>query len=157
MRKAEMEITKEISFEAAHFLHNPKWDRAGNLRAFQKCSGFRADNPEVCEYPHGHSYRLRVTVLGKVDSDTGFVIDFKILKDILTKEVYDRFDHRFINKEVEPFKSRPEMLITVENLLQEIWKLLEPPIRRQKIVLKELTLWESTTNSATYRGGKGPA
>jgi 6-pyruvoyltetrahydropterin/6-carboxytetrahydropterin synthase len=113
------------------------------------------DNPKVRDYPHGHSYRLRVTVSGKVDPDTGFVIDFKVLKDILLKEVYDRFDHRFINKEVEPFKSCPGMLITVENLLRDIWKHLEPPLRRQKVALKELALWESPTNYATYRGGKG--
>ena len=154
MKKTEMEITKEISFEAAHYLHNPKWDRAENLRIFQKCSGFRPDNPKVSDYPHGHSYRLRVTVAGQVDPDTGFVIDFKVLKDILAKEVYDRFDHRFINKEVEPFKSRPRMLITVENLVREIWNLLEPPIRRQKVALKELSLWESPANFVTYRGGK---
>jgi len=154
MKKAVMEITKEIGFEAAHYLHNPKWDRTKNLRVFQKCSGFRSNDPKAHNYPHGHSYRLRVTVAGQVDPETGFVIDFKVMKDILTREVYDRFDHRFINKEVEPFKSHPAMLITVENLLQEIWKSLEPSIRRQKVVLKELTLWESPNNSATYRGGK---
>jgi 6-pyruvoyltetrahydropterin/6-carboxytetrahydropterin synthase len=155
MKKAKMEITKEISFEAAHYLHNPKWNRAKNLLVFKKCSGFRPENPKVCDFPHGHSYRLRVTVSGKVHPDTGFVIDFKVLKDILTREIYDRFDHRFINKEVEPFKSRPQTLITVENLLREIWKQLEPLIRRQKVALKELVLWESPTNYATYRGGKG--
>jgi 6-pyruvoyltetrahydropterin/6-carboxytetrahydropterin synthase len=154
MKKTVMEITKEIGFEAAHYLHNPKWDRSRNLQVFKKCSGFRSDNPKARDFPHGHSYRLRVTVSGKVHPDTGFVIDFKVLKDILTKEVHDRFDHRFINKEVEPFKSRPAMLITVENLLREIWNLLEPPIRRQKVALKELALWESPTNYATYRGGK---
>lgn len=151
MKKADMELTKEISFEAAHYLHNPKWDRAKNILMFQKCSGYRRDDPKVSQYPHGHSYRLRVTVKGPVNQDTGFVIDFKVFKEILRKEVYDRFDHRFINKEVEPFKSNPGILISVENLLQEIWKLLEPPFRRHKIVLKELTLWESPSSYATFR------
>ena len=151
---AHVEITKEITFEAAHYLHHPKWDRARNLKVFKKCSGYRLDDPKAVQYPHGHSYRLKVTVRGPVDPETGFVMDFKVLKDIVKKEVFDRFDHRFINKEVAPFKSDPKFQTTVENLLRVMWKLLEPAIRREKADLYELTLWETPTSYATYRGEK---
>ncbi|HEY5038035.1 MAG TPA: 6-carboxytetrahydropterin synthase [bacterium] len=154
MGKALVEITKEISFEAAHYLHNPKWDRAKNLHIFQKCSGLRADNPKALNFPHGHSYRLRVTVKGPVNSDTGFVMDFKILKELLKNEIFDRFDHRFINLEVEPFMNKPLFQTTVENVSQVMWDRLSPVIRKHKVVLHELTLWETPTSFATYRGGK---
>ena len=111
-----VELTKEITFEAAHYLHNPSWDRAKNIDVFKKCSGFRPDDMKASGYPHGHSYRLRVTVKGPIHPETGFVMDFKILKEILKRAVFDSFDHRFINQEVEPFKSHPAFQTTVENL-----------------------------------------
>ena len=154
MSKPMVEVTKEITFEAAHYLHNPKWDRVKNLRIFKKCSGFRGDNPQVSEYPHGHSYRLRVSVWGPVHPDTGFVIDFKVLKDILKKTVFERFDHRFINREVEPFKGNPRLQTTVENVTIAMWKLLDPELKKEKVSLAEVTLWETPTSFATYRGGK---
>jgi len=150
-----VEITKEITFEAAHYLHNPRWNRAKNLEVFKKCSGFRKDDPKAVEYPHGHSYRLQVTVKGPIHPETGFVMDFKTLKNILKDEVANRLDHRFINKEVEPFKSDLKLQTTAENLLIMIWKWLEPSIRQKKAVLYEITLWESPTSFASYRGNKG--
>lgn len=154
MPKPIVEITKEITFEAAHYLHNPKWDRAKNLQAFKKCSGFRLDNPKAVQYPHGHSYRLRVTVAGPLSPETGFVMDFKELKVIMKREIFDRFDHRFINREVQPFKSDSKLQTTVENLLLTMWKLLEKPLGRGNARLAELSLWETPTSFATYRGGK---
>jgi 6-pyruvoyltetrahydropterin/6-carboxytetrahydropterin synthase len=154
MSKPMVEITKEITFEAAHYLHNPRWDRSKNLEVFKKCSGFRKDDTKAVHYPHGHSYRLRVTVKGPVHSETGFVMDFKVLKNILEKEIFDRLDHRFINKETEPFKSNLKFQTTVENLLLVIWKWLNPAIKREKAALYEITLWETPTSFATYRGNK---
>jgi len=147
-----VEITKEITFEAAHYLHNPKWDRTKNLYVFKKCSGFRKDDPKAVQYPHGHSYRLRVTVKGPVAPDTGWVMDFKDMKEVIQQVVFVKFDHRFLNKEVEPFKGDPKFQTTVENLLVVLWDLLEKPLRRGKARLSELTLWETATSYATYRG-----
>jgi 6-pyruvoyltetrahydropterin/6-carboxytetrahydropterin synthase len=152
MPKPSVEITKEITFEAAHYLHNPKWDRTKNLSIFKKCSGFRKDDLKAANYPHGHSYRLRVTVRGPLDPSTGFVMDFKVLKEILKAKVFDRFDHRFINEEVEPFKSDRKLQTTVENILLVMWKDLEPAIRKEKVALHEITLWETPSSFATYRG-----
>jgi len=154
MKKAVVEITKEITFEAAHYLHNPRWDRRKNLEVFKKCSGYRTDDPKASHLPHGHSYRLWVTVKGSVNEDTGFVMDFKVLKDILRRIVFERFDHRFINKEVEPFKNNPKIQTTVENLLRVLWETLEPAVKKEKAALWEITLWETPTSFAVYRGHK---
>lgn len=154
MKKTVAEITKEITFEAAHYLHNPKWDRFKNLEVFRKCSGFRKDDLKASRYPHGHSYRLAVTVQGPIEDPTGFVIDFRVLKEILQREVFVRFDHRFINKEVEPFKSKPAVQPTAENMARVIWDLLEKPLKGEKVALRQVTLWETPDSSATYRGGK---
>ncbi len=154
MKKALVEVTKEITFEAAHYLDHPGWTREKNLEVFKKCAGYRAEDPRASHLPHGHSYRLRVTVKGRVDPQTGFVMDFKTLKDILQREVFGRFDHRFINKEVEPFKGNPRLQTTVENILLVVWDLLEPAVRKEKAGLWELTLWETSSSFAVYRGEK---
>jgi 6-pyruvoyltetrahydropterin/6-carboxytetrahydropterin synthase len=154
MKKVTAEVTKEITFEAAHYLHNPKWDRAKNLEVFRKCSGFRKDDPKVSHYPHGHSYRLAVTVQGPIQDATGFVVDFRVLKEILQREIFARFDHRFINKEVEPFRSRPQVQPTAENMAKVIWESLEGPLKKEKVALRQVSLWETPDSSALYRGGK---
>jgi len=154
MKKAVVEITKEITFEAAHYLHHPGWNRRKNLDIFKKCAGYREDDPKVSHLPHGHSYRLRVTVKGPVDGETGFVMDFKELKEVLREEIFERFDHRFINQEVEPFKNDPKFQTTVENLLQVIWDSLDSLLGEKKVSLEELVLWETPTSFATYRGKK---
>jgi len=151
MPKNQVEITKEITFEAAHYLHNPKWNRAKNMEVFRKCAGYRKDNLDAIHYPHGHSYRLKVTVSGPVEKETGFVMDFRIMKEILKREIYGRYDHRFINKEVEPFKSNPNLQPTAENIALAIWKLLEPFLKKEKVRLSEIVLWETPDNSAVLK------
>jgi 6-pyruvoyltetrahydropterin/6-carboxytetrahydropterin synthase len=81
-------------------------------------------------------------------------MDFKVLKNILEKEIFDRLDHRFINKETEPFKGNLKFQTTVENLLLVIWRWLYPAIKQEKAALYEITLWETPTSFATYRGNK---
>ena len=152
MPKELIEISKEMTFEAAHYLHNTAWDRAKNLKAFGKCAGFRADDPKAEGYPHGHSYRLRVTAKGPVDPKTGFVIDFHRFKDILDEAVCRRYDHRFLNKEVEPFKSDPRIQPTAENIVKDIWKMMVPLLRKEGVAPVEMTLWESDSSFVTYRG-----
>jgi|SRR5580658_8937056 6-pyruvoyltetrahydropterin/6-carboxytetrahydropterin synthase len=154
MKKPTAEITKEVTFEAAHYLHNPKWDRSKNLEVFRKCAGYRKDDPRAAHYPHGHSYRLAVRVQGPIKDETGFVIDFRILKEILHREIFSRFDHRFINKEVEPFKSDPKFQPTAENMAFVIWKLLEKSLKKEKVRLVEVALWETPDSSAVFRGNK---
>ncbi len=154
MKKPLAEVTKELTFESAHYLHNPKWDRSKNLEVFRKCAGYRKDDPKAVHYPHGHSYRLAVRVKGPIKDETGFVVDFRVLKEILYREIFGRFDHRFINKEVEPFKSDPQLQPTAENMARVIWSLLERPLKKEKVFLVEVALWETPDSSAVFRGGK---
>lgn len=154
MAKPFASITKEMTFEAAHYLHNPKWDRAKNLEVFRKCAGYRKNDPKAAHYPHGHSYRLSVTVSGPLRPETGFVMDFRLLKEILHREVESRLDHRFINREVAPFDQDPSFQPTAENLARVIWGWITPALKKAKVKLVEVRLWETPDSAAVYRGGK---
>ena len=81
-------LTRKAEFSASHYYHNPEWTPEENQRVFGKCANLNG---------HGHNYTLEVTVAGEVDAVTGFVIDLKLLKDILNREVLDDFDHRHLN------------------------------------------------------------
>lgn len=149
--KPTVEIRKEITFEAAHYLHNPKWSREKNLAVFKRCSGYRIEDPKASELPHGHSYRVVVALEGPVDSDTGFVMDFRVLKDILNREVRDRFDHRFLNCEAVPFKDG-KIVPTAENIAVVIWKAVLPTLKKEKVKLLRVEVWESPGSGALYSG-----
>ena len=87
-------LTRKAEFSASHYYHNPAFTPEENQRVFGKCN-----NPNG----HGHNYTLEVTVKGAVDPKSGFVVDLKQLKDIMSREVLDALDHRFLNKEVPEF------------------------------------------------------
>ena len=114
-------LTRKAEFSASHYYHNPAFTPEENLRVFGKCN-----NPNG----HGHNYTLEVTVKGKVDDRSGFVVDLKQLKEIMNREVIDAMDHRFLNKEVADFKDR---IPTTENLAISIWGRL-----KSKLNLAEL-------------------
>jgi 6-pyruvoyltetrahydropterin/6-carboxytetrahydropterin synthase len=149
--KPKAQIRKETTFEAAHFLHNRKWNRSRNLAVFGKCSGYREDDPKASGLPHGHSYRVAVSVEGPLRPETGFVMDFRVLKNILHREVRDRFDHRLINHEVEPFKSRPGLQPTAENLAVVLWGFMAPPLKKAGVQLVSVEVWETPSSCAIYR------
>ena len=90
-------LTRKAEFAASHYYHNPALSAEENRRLFGKCN-----NP----HGHGHNYLLEVTVKGKVDARSGFVLDLKELKEILKREVLEAMDHRFLNKEVAEFELR---------------------------------------------------
>jgi len=152
--KPTVEIQKEIQFDAAHYLHNPSWSREKNLAVFKRCSGFRSDDPKVESHPHGHSYRVVVALEGPVDPSTGFVMDFRVLKDLLDKQVKDRFDHRFLNREVSPFKEG-KVIPTAENIAVVIWDSILPILKIEKVKLLRVEIWESPGSGALYSGRKG--
>jgi len=106
-------LTRKAEFSASHFYHNPKLTPEENQRIFGKCN-----NP----HGHGHNYTLEVTVKGPVDERSGFVMDLKQLKQVMTREVIDVFDHRHLNHEVPEFKRQ---IPTTENLAIAIWRRLE--------------------------------
>ena len=131
-------VSRQEHFNAAHRLHNPKWSEEKNKAVFGKCN-----NPNY----HGHNYNLIVKVRGEVDPETGYVIDAKILKDLIRKEVTERFDHQNLNLDTEEFR---DLNPTAENIAIVIWNRLRPHIDADF----ELTvvLYETERNFVEFNG-----
>lgn len=135
-----MRITayRKAHFNAAHRLYNKDWDDAKNYEVFGKCS-----NPNF----HGHNYDLTVGVTGEIDRDTGYLIDLKILKDIIKKEIEDAFDHKNLNIEVPEFEN---LNPTVENIAVVIYDKIKR-VLDERFEL-EITLYETPRNFVVYKG-----
>jgi len=129
-------VFRRAHFNAAHRLFNEEWSLEKNTEVYGLCS-----NPNY----HGHNYELEVKVVGETDPVTGFLIDLKVLKDIIKVEIEDRFDHKNLNLDTEFFK---EMNPTAENICFVIWKLLKDALSEDF----ELTvrLWETPRNYVEY-------
>ncbi|MGO2102384.1 6-pyruvoyl trahydropterin synthase family protein [Psychroflexus halocasei] len=130
-------VHRKAHFNAAHRLHRDDWDDAKNKEIFGKCN-----NPNF----HGHNYKLIVSVTGEIDPETGYVIDLKILKDIIKSKVEDDFDHKNLNIEVEDFKN---LNPTVENISVVIYNRIKAHLD-PKLKL-EITLYETPRNFVTYK------
>ncbi|RUA12023.1 MAG: 6-carboxytetrahydropterin synthase [Flavobacteriia bacterium] len=131
-------VNRKAHFNAAHRLYNCEWSDARNSDVFGKCA-----NPNY----HGHNYELIVAVTGEIHPDTGFVMDMKILKNIIREEIEDYFDHKNLNEEVPEFKT---LNPTAENISVVIWNKL-----RNKIDMKSelsVTLYETPRNFVIYKG-----
>jgi 6-pyruvoyltetrahydropterin/6-carboxytetrahydropterin synthase len=109
-------LTRKAEFSAAHFYWNDALSPEENVRLFGKCANRNG---------HGHNYTLEVTVAGEIDPVTGFVVDLKLLKDILEREVVGVYDHRHLNLEIPDFKTA---IPTTENIAIAIWRRLEGKI-----------------------------
>ena len=123
-------------FNAAHRLHNKNWSDEKNVAVFGKCNN--------ANY-HGHNYDLEVIVIGDIDTETGYVIDTKILSDLIKEKVLDRFDHKNLNLDTEEFK---DLNPTAENIAIVIYNLLRPEIEA-KLELK-IKLYETQRNYVEY-------
>lgn len=134
----EVTVTRRLTFNAAHRVHNPALSDAENSRLFGKCN-----NPNW----HGHNYVLEVSVTGAVDERTGYVLDLGALKRLVQDEVVDRVDHRNMNVEVEFMR---DLIPTTENIVVAFWRVLEPRIRPAR--LTRLRLWETENNYVEYQG-----
>lgn len=136
---AQVVVTRRTHFNAAHRLHNPSLSDAENARLFGPCA-----NPNY----HGHNYNLDVSVIGEPDPRTGYVVDIKMLKDVVEERVLSRFDHRNLNLDVAEFR---DLIPTAENIVMVCWRLLEPAIPRGRLF--RLVLWETERNVVEYTGG----
>jgi 6-pyruvoyltetrahydropterin/6-carboxytetrahydropterin synthase len=133
-----VKVSRKAHFNAAHRLYRKDWADEKNEEIFGKCN-----NPNF----HGHNYELVVSVSGEIDPETGFVIDVKILKDLIKSEVEDYMDHKNLNLEVADFK---ELNPTAENIAVVIWKKLRPSIDKNKEL--EVVLYETPRNFVTFSG-----
>ncbi len=136
-------VTRTVEFNAAHQLYNPLFSEEENRKIYGKCS-----NPNG----HGHNYELEITVSGIVDPSTGFLLDMKELKEILEKEIMNRFDHKHLNLDVDELR---DAVSSTEVLAVTIWDILSFVLHRyskRKITLHEVTIHETRKNSVRYRG-----
>ena len=136
MNSQLVSVFRKEHFNAAHRLHNPAWDEAKNDAVFGKCN-----NPNY----HGHNYELVVKLTGVPDPVTGYVIDLKILSDLINEKVLERFDHKNLNKDVAEFK---DVNPTAENIAIAIYNLLRPEID-EKLKMK-IRLYETERNFVEY-------
>jgi len=129
-------IHRKEHFNAAHRLHNPKWSDEKNKEIFGKCN-----NPNF----HGHNYDLTVTIIGVVDEETGYVMDTKILSDLIKSQVIDYLDHKNLNLDIPEFK---ELNPTAEHIAQVIYQRLAPQLKQYGTL--KITLYETARNFVTY-------
>ena len=134
----KVKVSRKAHFNAAHRLHNKSWDAEKNKAVFGLCS-----NPNY----HGHNYELIVRVAGEIDPETGFVMDMKVLKDLIKEKVENALDHKNLNIEVPEFK---ELNPTAENIAVVIWNKLRSEIDASKEL--EIVLYETPRNYVTYLG-----
>lgn len=135
-------LSRNVHFCAAHKLYNSKWSEEKNKEIFGLCSN---------ENWHGHNFEMTVTVKGSPDPDTGFVMNFKQLNQIIKKEILEKVDHRNINLDVDFMRGK---MPTCEILAVEFWKILEPAIKKDspKVQLHSIKLYETVNNYAEYMG-----
>jgi len=133
-----MKVCRRVNFNAAHRLYRKDWSDEKNDAIFGKCN-----NPNF----HGHNYVMEVWIEGDIDPETGYVIDLKILKDIIKEEIVERFDHRNLNLDCSEFEN---LIPTAENIIRVSWNLLRSRLDK-KFKLK-LKLWETENNIFEYEG-----
>jgi 6-pyruvoyltetrahydropterin/6-carboxytetrahydropterin synthase len=138
MRKVT--VTRRLRFNAAHRVYNPSFTDAENESTFGKCN-----NPNW----HGHNYILDVSVEGAIDEKTGYVIDLSKVKELVTRELLSKVDHKNMNLDVPFMEGR---IPTSENIIVEFWKILEPALAPAKLV--RLVLWETENNYVEYTGSR---
>lgn len=135
-------VYRKEHFNAAHRLHNPNWSDEKNKAVFGLCNNVNY---------HGHNYNLIVKVTGEIDPETGYVMDMKVLSDIIKHEVLERYDHRNLNMDTPEFDAANGGLIpTAENIAVVIWQRLRPHIELEKDLL--VTLYETERNYVEYTG-----
>ncbi|HTV08648.1 MAG TPA: 6-carboxytetrahydropterin synthase QueD [Candidatus Aquilonibacter sp.] len=121
------EITVQANFSSGHFLR---------------------DYYGKCENPHGHNYRVLVTLAGEELEPNGLLLDFKVLKQVLRPTV-QYLDHNMINN-LEPFTT---VNPSAENLAKYFFERTAGELERMtsgRVRVKDCTIWETDTSFARY-------
>ena len=132
----EITVSRKAHFNAAHRLYNKNWSDEKNKSVFGKCNNINY---------HGHNYEMIVSVTGKINPDTGYVIDMGDLKKIIKDEVEEKLDHKNLNLDVEYFSDR---IPSAENICIYIYNLLRDQISSDLDI--SITLYETPRNFVTY-------
>ena len=131
-------VSRKAHFNAAHRLYRKDWSHEKNDEVFGLCN-----NPNY----HGHNYELIVSVTGEIDKETGYVIDIKILKELIKTEIEVAFDHKNLNMDVAEFKN---LNPTAENIAVVIYNKLRSKLSTQLDL--EVVLYETPRNFVKYSG-----
>jgi len=131
-------ISRKAHFNAAHRLFRKDWSDAQNISIFGKCS-----NPHY----HGHNYELIAHITGEIDPETGYVMDMKVLKDLIKEKIEDAFDHKNLNEEVPEFL---DLIPTAENMAVVIYQKLISHLNKKHDL--SVTLYETPRNYVTFSG-----
>ncbi len=132
----KVQVKRKAHFNAAHRLYNPNWTAKKNEEVFGLCNNMNF---------HGHNYNIIVSVIGEVNPDTGYVIDMKILKQIIKTQVTQKLDHKNLNLDVPEFKN---IIPTAENIVIVCYDLIKK-ILPSGLEL-QITLFETERNSVVY-------
>ena len=134
----EITVSRKAHFNAAHRLHNKNWSDEKNQKIFGKCN---------YQNYHGHNYELIVSVTGKINPETGYVIDMGELKKIIKNEIEERLDHKNLNLDVPYFSN---IIPSAENICIYIYDILRDNIDSQfKLSVR---LYETPRNFVEYSG-----
>lgn len=134
----EITVSRKAHFNAAHRLHNKNWSDEKNQKVFGKCN---------YQNYHGHNYELIVSVTGKINPETGYVIDMGELKKIIKNEIEERLDHKNLNLDVPHFSNT---IPSAENICIYIYDILKDNIDSQfKLSVR---LYETPRNFVEYSG-----
>ena len=136
--KPILTVCRKVHFNATHRLHNPNWTDEKNERVFGKCNN---------ENYHGHNYDLIVRVTGPVDPDTGYVIDLKVLNDIIRQHFSERYDHKNLYLDVPDFN---DLNPSAENIAIKIWEILREHL--DPSFKFSIQLFETERNFVEYAG-----
>ena len=129
-------VFRREHFNAAHRLYRKDWSDNQNMSTFGKCS-----LPNF----HGHNYELEIKVVGDIDPVTGFVMDLKVLSDLVNEKVIEKFDHKNLNLDTEEFR---QLIPTAENIAVVIYGLLRPHIQPSLELF--VRLFETPRNYVEY-------
>lgn len=136
MSSKRVSVFRKEHFNAAHRLHNAGWTAEQNKLVFGLCNN---------ENYHGHNYELIVQVTGEINVETGYVIDMKLLSDLVKTEVLNRFDHKNLNLDTLEFKN---INPTAENIAVVIHDLIRAKLDTP-LDLK-IRLYETERNFVEY-------
>jgi 6-pyruvoyltetrahydropterin/6-carboxytetrahydropterin synthase len=133
-------VTRKERFNAAHKMWKADWTTEKNQEVFGKCAN---------QNWHGHNYDLFVTVKGELQ-ETGYVVDLKLLSDLVQRNIIEKLDHKNLNLDVDFMKDK---ITSTENLCVSIWNIIDPLIKNElNCTLHCVKLYETENNFVEYYG-----
>lgn len=131
-------VSRRYRFAASHRLYAPEMSEAQNLAIYGKCAG---------DHGHGHNYQVFATIAGPVDPVTGMVINIDDLDALVHERIIRRYDHRYLNLDVEDYV---DLVPTGENIVRQLWSILCDALPAGRLHMVRLV--ETRDNVFEYHG-----